>query len=71
MVDAREVTTDLNRRCAQCGAAVSSRFVRVFGVENTVYGCLECTQRADLSLGRAAEPSAREAGIDWPVGESR
>ena len=71
MENVREVTTDLNRRCARCGAAVSSRFIRVFGVENTVYGCLECTQRADLTLGKAAEPSAREAGINWPIGESQ
>ncbi|RLM64173.1 hypothetical protein DVK07_14610 [Halorubrum sp. Atlit-26R] len=71
MVNAGDATTDLNRRCARCGAAVSSRFIRVFGVDNTVHGCLECTQRADLTLGRAAEPSTREAGISWPVGEPR
>lgn len=71
MVTPQDATTDLNRRCAQCGAAVSRRFIRVFGVEDTVYGCLECTQRADLTLGKAAEPSARDAGIRWPVEEWR
>ena len=71
MVAPKDVTTDLNRRCAQCGAAVSRRFIRVFGIDDTVYGCLECTQRAELTVGKAAEPRARDAGISWPVDESR
>ena len=70
MVASKDVTTDLNRRCARCGAAVSRRFIRVFGVDDAVHGCLECTQRADLTLGKAAEPNGRDAGISWPVDES-
>lgn len=50
----RRYTTDSNRRCERCGSAVSSRFVRVFGVGNTVYGCLECLTRQQLSVGKAA-----------------
>lgn len=70
MVDTRDGATDPNRRCARCGAAVSRRFIRVFGVDNAVHGCLECTKRAELTVGRAAEPSARDVGIRWPFSES-
>ena len=48
-------STDFNRRCNRCGAAVSRSFVRVFGMENSVHGCLDCLPRSRLSNGDAAK----------------
>lgn len=53
MSDSRSVT-DASRRCERCGAAVSKQFVRVFGVGNTVHGCLDCLTRKELAGGEAA-----------------
>lgn len=46
--------TDRNRRCNRCGTAVSRQFVRVFGMGDTVDGCLDCRSRRELSQGDAA-----------------
>lgn len=48
-------STDPNRRCRRCGNAVSSSFVRVFAIGETVHGCLECLPRSQLSDGAAAK----------------
>ena len=64
MSDSRGVGTT-HRRCEQCGAAVSKQFVRVFGVENSVYGCLDCLTRAELAEGEAATPSDAESSDQW------
>lgn len=59
-------STDINRRCARCGEAVSRQFVRVFGASNRVYGCLDCLTRQRLSDGDAAKPDDADAiGSDW------
>lgn len=50
-------STDLNRRCRRCGAAVSRSFIRVFGVKNEVHGCIDCLPRERLSNGEAAKES--------------
>lgn len=65
-----DATTDRNRRCARCGAAVSRQFIRVFGTNNTVHGCLECLTRNELALGRAAKQHVEGAGTNWRFGES-
>lgn len=41
--------------CQRCGAHVSRDFQRVFGNEEAVHGCLQCSDRATLLDGRAAE----------------
>ena len=41
-------------RCERCGAPVSKRFVRVFGLDDAVHGCLDCLTRTELALGDAA-----------------
>jgi len=55
-------STDVNRRCNRCGAAVSRRFVRVFGVEGTVHGCLDCLPRNELASGDAAKRDPGDQG---------
>ncbi|WP_096388796.1 DUF7563 family protein [Halopenitus persicus] len=65
-------STDPNRRCRRCGAAVSRRFIRVFGVEDEVHGCLGCLHRDQLSNGEAAKESDRTpiqegTRITWTV----
>ncbi|WP_418280215.1 DUF7563 family protein [Halorubrum sp. DTA98] len=50
----RRYSTDPNRRCERCGSAVSTQFVRVFGTENAVHGCLDCLTRHQLAIGEAA-----------------
>lgn len=42
-------------RCSRCGSAVSHSFVRVFGLEGEVHGCLDCRPRRELSQGDAAK----------------
>lgn len=59
-------TTDVNRRCARCGEAVSRQFVRVFGASNRVYGCLDCLTRQRLGDGEAAKPDDADDGAEWP-----
>lgn len=44
------------RRCTRCGTAVSDSFVRVFGLDDVVHGCLNCLPRNRLSSGEAARP---------------
>ena len=62
----RESMTDVNRRCARCGAAVTRQFVRVFGASNRVHGCLDCLTRQRLADGEAARgDGADRAGSDW------
>lgn len=51
-------STDANRRCTRCGAAVSRTFVRVFGIGDAVHGCLDCLPRRRLSQGDAAKRGA-------------
>jgi hypothetical protein len=53
----KETATDVNRRCSRCGSAVSRRFVRVFGLDDSVHGCLDCLPRNRLSSGEAARRS--------------
>ena len=61
-----ESTTDVNRRCARCGAAVTRQFVRVFGAADRVYGCLDCLTRQRLADGDAARRGGTERpGSDW------
>lgn len=45
-----------NWECERCGASVSPRFVRVFGKERSVYGCIECLSSKALFAGEASEP---------------
>jgi len=47
---------DSKRRCTRCGTAVSESFVRVFGLDDVVHGCLNCLPRNRLSSGEAARP---------------
>lgn len=64
----RSQTTDRNRRCHGCNAPVSRRFVRVFGVDGTVHGCLECLTRTELAVGMGAvgtEELSTDAGARW------
>lgn len=62
----RENATDVNRRCARCGAAVTRQFVRVFGASDRVHGCLDCLTRQRLADGDAAKRAGAErAGSDW------
>ena len=56
--------TDVNRRCSRCGSAVSRSFVRVFGVDNEVHGCLDCLSRTRLSSGDAARREDVESTRD-------
>ncbi|WP_336023568.1 DUF7563 family protein [Halobellus salinisoli] len=68
----RRYTMDTNRQCERCGAAVSKQFVRVFGLDNTVHGCLNCLTRTELAVGEAAmrtetEEKEASAGIRWPT----
>ncbi|MFW6317195.1 MAG: DUF7563 family protein [Halorubrum sp.] len=64
----KEAATDVNRRCNRCGSAVSRRFVRVFGMGDTVHGCLDCLPRNRLSSGDAArrEDGSRERSLRAP-----
>ncbi|MGQ4556052.1 DUF7563 family protein [Halobellus sp. GM3] len=70
----RTGTTDTssNRRCERCGSAVSKQFVRVFGVENTVHGCINCLTRTQLAVGEAAIRSdgGDDVGVQWHSGSS-
>lgn len=50
---------------------MSRKFIRVFGAENSVHGCLECLTRAELAVGQAAEPRAEDAGTRWRVEKPR
>jgi len=52
-------STDTNRCCARCGTAVSRTFIRVFGMGDTVHGCLDCLPRRRLSRGDAAKRDAK------------
>lgn len=56
-----------NRRCERCGSPVSNGFVRVFGYDDAVYGCLNCLTRTELAVGDAALRSGDEAqhGVRW------
>lgn len=45
-----------NWECERCGASVSPRFVRVFGKERSVYGCIDCLSSKQLFAGEATEP---------------
>jgi hypothetical protein len=61
-----ESTTDVNRRCTRCGAAVTRQFVRVFGASNRVHGCLDCLTRQRLADGDAAKRvGGDQVGSDW------
>ena len=67
----RTSSTNSNRRCERCGAAVSKQFVRVFGFDNTVHGCLNCLTRTQLAVGEAAlREESDETGatrVKWPA----
>lgn len=60
-------STDPNRRCSRCGAAVSSSFVRVFAMGETVHGCLNCLPRNRISEGEAAKrvDETEEQQVAW------
>jgi hypothetical protein len=53
-----------SRRCSRCGTAVSQQFVRVFGMGNTVHGCLDCRPRRELSQGAAAQRDSEKTDSD-------
>ncbi|TQQ79312.1 hypothetical protein EGH24_11820 [Halonotius terrestris] len=59
-----EYDTDSSRRCNRCGTAVSRRFIRVFGMGDTVHGCLDCRPRRELSQGDAARRDTDTADGD-------
>jgi len=68
----RRYTMDTTRQCERCGAAVSKQFVRVFGLDNTVHGCLNCLTRTELAVGEAAtraeaERNDQRGRIRWPT----
>jgi len=47
--------TGRDRECRACGAAVSARFVRVFGSNDSeCHACRECTEMQRLFRGAAA-----------------
>jgi hypothetical protein len=56
-----------SRRCERCGSAVSKQFVRVFGVENSVHGCINCLTRTELAVGEAAmrTEDGEDTGVRW------
>jgi hypothetical protein len=58
---------DTSRRCERCGSAVSKQFVRVFGVENSVHGCINCLTRTELAVGEAAlrTEDSGDSGVRW------
>lgn len=60
-------STDPNRQCRRCGAAVSSSFVRVFAIGETVHGCLDCLPRNRISEGAAAKrmSDSEEQQVAW------
>lgn len=45
-----------NWECERCGASVSPRFVRVFGQDRSVYGCVDCLSSKELFNGKASHP---------------
>ena len=45
-----------NWECERCGASVSARFVRVFGKDRSVYGCVQCLTSKALYAGEATRP---------------
>ncbi|RLM54052.1 hypothetical protein DVK02_11540 [Halobellus sp. Atlit-31R] len=69
-----DYSTNSNRRCERCGAAVSRQFVRVFGFDNTVHGCLNCLTRTQLAVGEAAMRDGGDtddvARVRWPASGS-
>lgn len=69
-------STDFNRRCRRCGTAVTRRFVQVFGIDDSVHGCLNCLPRKRLSNGDAAKrqgavEDATETRTEWYPVDSR
>lgn len=44
------------RECQSCGAAVSHRFVRVFGRDGAAYACGDCESFTAVKQGAAALP---------------
>ncbi len=45
-----------NWECERCGSSVSARFVRVFGKDRSVYGCVDCLSSKQLFNGEASHP---------------
>lgn len=43
----------MSPNCVSCGAFVTQSYVRVFGVDGEVDGCLECMTHRDVSAGDA------------------
>lgn len=44
--------------CSECGAHVTKDFIRVFGADGEVHGCLECMSGTDVKTGAARSPDA-------------
>ncbi|QCC49299.1 DUF7563 family protein [Halobellus limi] len=68
----RNASTATTRQCRRCGSAVSKQFIRVFGVDNTVHGCLNCLTRTQLAIGEAAVRGDGEASPErprWPTSD--
>ncbi|WP_425601429.1 DUF7563 family protein [Halobellus litoreus] len=70
----RTASTSTTRQCTRCGSAVSKQFIRVFGVDNTVHGCLNCLTRTQLAVGEAATRGDRsdethDQKIRWPTSD--
>lgn len=63
-----EAERETHRQCQRCGTAVSAKFVRVFGQEGYVHGCLDCMSRRLLSAGYGASPDS-EPGEVGPLQE--
>ncbi|WP_164721987.1 DUF7563 family protein [Haloterrigena salifodinae] len=53
-------------RCGNCDAYVTSDFIRVFGVNDKVHGCPNCSTYRELSGGNGA---VREPETEREVGE--
>ncbi len=56
----RPVEQQTNWECERCGASVSPRFVRVFGKDKSVYGCVDCLSSKALFAGKATEPDTQQ-----------
>jgi len=72
----RNTSTATSRQCTRCGSAVSKQFVRVFGLDNTVHGCLNCLTRTELAIGEAAirndrDEETSDEAIRWPTSDLR
>lgn len=59
-------TANQGRQCERCGTAVSQQFVRVFGLDDGVHGCIDCMTRTELSEGMSAIPAGERGDDEEP-----